>query len=177
MTTQFVEQERIKKEEMAIGAGGLIILLLLVFALAKKKEEVPPSQGEGKPIIAVKSLGFEGSPQTAKITKAQGQSFTALIGIENTGGAGDVLFELGIGDITWGINNDKGNSPWKATLHCIKGSSTVRITGTLSSTFPARPASPYDAWVTVQGKTYDFPDCFTVILSTPTVSVLSLSWL
>ena len=177
MTTEVIEQERVKKEEVAIGAGGLILLVLLVFALAKKKDEVPSGQGEGKPIITVKSIGFEGSPQTATITKAQGQSFSAIIAIENTGGAGDILFELGIGDYAFFIHNDKGNSPWRATLHCIKGSSTVRITGTLSSTFPARPASPYDAWVTVQGKTFDFPDCFTVTLGAPIVNVLSLSWL
>jgi len=175
MVTEVIEQERVKKKEVAAGAGALILIVLLALAFAKKKEEVPPGQGE--PVITVTKLGFEGSPQTAKITKKQGDSFTAVISINNTGGAGSVPFELGIGDYTFFIHNDKGNSPWTATLSCPQGSSTVRINGRLSSTFPARPASPYDAWVTVQGKTYDFLDCFTVITGVPAVSVLSLAWL
>ena len=172
MTIEVIEQER--KKEVAAGAGVLLLLILLAFALAKKKEEEPI---KGQPIITVEKLGFEGSPQTAKITKKQGESFTAVVGINNTGGTGSVPFELGIGDYAFFIRNDKGNSPWIATLFCPQGSSTVRITGRLSSDFPARPDKPYDAWVIAQGKTYDSPDCFTVVTVAAAISILSLAWL
>lgn len=174
MTTEVVEQKTVTKKE--VSAGALLILLLLAIFAFRKKEE-PPAVGKGVPVITVKNLGFEGSPQTPRISKIQGSAFTALIGIENTGGEGDVPFELGIGEKTLFVRNDIGNSPWRVTRRCIRGTSTVRIAGRLSATFPARPASPYDAWVTVQGKTFDFPNCFTVTPLMAAINVLRLSWL
>ncbi len=177
MKTEVVEQERVKKKEVAVGAGALILLLLVAFAFAKKKKDEEPPPGEGEPVIAVTGIGWEGSPQTAKITKFQGESFTAFIDIENNGGAGSVSFELGIGYKTLFIRNDKGNSPWTASFTCPTGKSKLKMDCQLSSTFPAAPDNPYDAWVTVQGKHYDFPTCFTVKGLAPAITVLSISWL
>lgn len=200
MKTEVVGQEQVKKKEVAVGAGVLILLLLVAFAFAKKKEyECPycdatfktkaeldahieaehpgepiPDGGEAK--IEVIGIGFEGSPQTPTITKMQGDEFSALIDIENSGGEASVPFELGIGSHTiW--HDDFGNSPWTATFTCPRGKSKLKMTCQLSADFPAQPDNPFDAWVIVQGKTYNFHDCFTVIPISPLIQVLSISWL
>ncbi|GAI79259.1 unnamed protein product [marine sediment metagenome] len=176
MTTKVVEQEKVKKKEVAVGAGALILLLLIAFAFAKKKKDEEPPPDEGEPAVKVIGLGFEGSPQTAKITKFQGDDFTAFIAIENKGGAGILPFELGIGSHTvW--HDDFGNSPWTASFNCPTGKSTLKMTCKLSDDFPAQPDNPFDAWVIVQGETYDFHDCFTVLGLAPEITVLGISWL
>jgi hypothetical protein len=177
MKTEVIEQEQVKKKEVAVGAGALILLLLIAFAFAKKKKDEEPPPGEGEPEVKVIGIGWEGSPQTPTITKFQGESFSALIDIENNGGAGSVSFELGIGYKTLFIHNDKGNSPWTASFNCPIGKAKLKMTASLSTTFPAAPDNPYDAWVKVQGKYYEFPTCFTVKGLAPEITVLSISWL
>ena len=176
MKTEVVEQEKVKKKEVAVGAGALILLLLVAFAFAKKKKDEEPPPSDGEPAVKVIGIGFEGSPQTPTITKFQGDDFTAFIDIENEGGAGILPFELGIGSHTiW--HDDFGNSPWTASFNCPTGKSKLKMDCSLSKDFPAQPDNPFDAWVIVQGKHYDFHDCFTVRGLAAAITVLSISWL
>jgi hypothetical protein len=199
MKAGVVEQEKVKKKEL--GVGGLLILGIIIWALWPKppKFECPycdatfktkaeldahieaehpgePIPDGGEPAVKVIGIGFEGSPQTPTITKFQGDDFTAFIDIENEGGAGILPFELGIGSHTiW--HDDFGNSPWTASFNCPTGKSKLKMDCSLSKDFPAQPDNPFDAWVIVQGKHYDFHDCFTVRGLAAAITVLSISWL
>ncbi|MBA7583798.1 hypothetical protein ES708_25748 [subsurface metagenome] len=203
MKIEVVEQEKVKKKEVAKGAGALILIGLIAFFFLYKPHKCPycdeafrtkaeliahieakhpgepipdEDQGQGAPEVKVIGLGFEGSPQAPTITKFQGDDFTAFIAIENEGGAGILPFELGIGSHTiW--HDDFGNSPWTASFDCPPGKSTLKMTCTLSKDFPAQPDNPFDAWVIVHGKHYDFHDCFTVRGLAAAITVLSISWL
>jgi len=173
----------VKKE---IGAGTLLLILLGVWLWQKDKAEAAPAPTEvppeGPPEIKVIRVGWEGSPQTATITKYPGDSFSALIDVENTGGAGSVTFDLHIGQLWRGYDDiGEAGSPWFRTVTVARGRSTVRMDMKLN------PANAWngegtwqDAWLRVNGSlVWKKADCFRIMrkVTAPAVEVLGLSWL
>lgn len=179
------------KDEKKIGIGILLLLALLLLAWRKKQvvaapEVVAPPQVvplpiPGKPKIRVLGLGWEGSPQTATITKQPGDYFTAVIDIDNLGAPGELLFKLGIGnrDIVGAFDELAGSgSPWSRALTCPPGRSKVYMRNLLLLSTARRQATPYDAYVLVQGRAFHSTDCFTIPLAAaPAIQVFGLAWL
>ena len=170
MTNAVVEQE--PKREVGAGLGVLVVIGLVLWLLSRKKEE-------GKPEVKVVELGWEGSPQAATITKLPGDSFTGVVTVDNTGGAGNITFQLHIGRYWRRDDIGEAGSPWTFTRLVPKGRSTIRASGRLN---PANKwngdGSWQDAWLTGD-LSYHKVNCFRInaVGVKPRVEVLTLSWL
>ena len=184
MKTETVEQERVKKKEVAVGAGALILLLIIAFAFAKKKKDEEPPEGE--PVVSIKTVGWEGSPQTGHIYKKKGDSFTQIVKLNNTGGAGDVYLKSRFGTEFMGIFNEAPTSEWfvlDRKIYVPQGESENRATFVVPQTAKEKT---YDCYVglSLEEDKVDmdyamFSSVFTVepLVVEPDITVLSLAWL
>ena len=177
MTTAVVEQGQ--KKEAGAGLGVLVVIGLVMWLLSRKKEEGQGAPEQGKPEVKVVEFGWEGSPQAATITKLPGDSFTGVVTVDNTGGAGNITFQLHIGRYWRRDDIGQAGSPWTFTRLVPKGRSTIRASARLN---PANKwngdGSWQDAWLTGD-LVYHKVNCFRInaVAVKPRVEVLTLSWL
>ncbi|MBA7529754.1 hypothetical protein ES705_21953 [subsurface metagenome] len=186
MKTEAVEQEQVKKKEVAVGAGALILLLLIAFAFAKKKKDEEPPPSNGEPAVTIKTLGWESSPQTGHIYKKKGESFTQIVKLNNTGGAGDVYLKSRFGTEFLGIFNEAPTTEWfvlDRKIYVPKGESENRATFVVPQTVKEKTYDCYVGLSLEEGKVdmdyAIFSSVFTIepLVVEPEVRVLSLAWL
>ena len=178
-----------RKEAIGIGTVAVVGFLLWLIFRERPAEAAPPPEPlppvepvppGGEPRIRVVDLGFEGSPQTPRITKNPGDSFAAVITVQNDGGAGNVEFRLVIGNDVAGVMDEHGR--WQRTVNVPVGRSEVKIPGRLARDFPA---GTWDAEILIRippgtgrwRSVLKRLNVFTVRAIQPRVRVLELAWL